>query len=1098
LADSYFTFDPRVQPICEIGMSDKRLAEPGEWLDVSCFVHEAELFRGRERFSERFEPGTASVTFDNRTGWVDLGGTYLEVAEAELRPGRQIRIGVRGPWDAGLAPYVRWLYRGFIDQATPTYDPVLHDVVTVNCIDALGESGSSTAPQGDHQGVNETVAQRINRVLDAVGWWGTKRKIDASVTTVQGTSLGQPAIDHMGQAADSAGGVVFGDLDGDVVFRDIDWMLYDPDTPPDDVIGPGPPGTGGGPGAPPYIDPTPGAVYDPDDPPAVQPPKVCVCADGTAGTLVEKGDNYRLYVKDGHLFYESSGTTWDMGPYSGGCTCVDPSPDGGGGPERSDDPDEDGDYDISPFPPIELPPQFAVELLNWNDGGLADPPAASVTVAGITPGHDCLLVALINALGTATNSTGLSPSITGGDLDWSHRRDADQASEGASSFIAVAPVGRFDPGTFDVTVAWTATSTSRSHIVTVWKVTAQAENYLARFDAGLVLYATTDSNPPDEIEPGNGPHSVELAADAQPANIDTLTRTVDIVIAQTLAEEDTGPFGATFADLDPAWIIPANVPGEAVVALIDTVWADDFERADGPLGANWQVGPGLNYYEAVHPLAINGGAAVGTVPQETGGTSPHLNMMQWVEEQGANQVIEVVMDNVWPNGEVQLYAHGNDVDSTCHVGYFFFSTAGGGSVSISLFHHHPDWSGALLNVSYPHAQTHPITCRLEADGDGTLRAYVDGVLAVTWSDPAPIVGPLVGVGFEYGGADPGGGLITGSPEILSVSGSSTGGVKKTSWQAGWRQGAASNVVQFVDVNTGPSDIQSAQACLVLESAETEAGWRILDYELRASTTGVTPAGVLTFNQAPRPGAMVVVFVGITASADVLGSVSVTGADFAAARTQPKTGSSWGQGVVYTAVAPLDLDHGSWAILVNYPACQSVSAVVYEVTDQDDEGPVGATASGVLGTNTAGSVNGADSITLSGAGDAAAVVLAYLHVAADPSPSSGATTVDGDEWHEELQYSGGGQRGYLQTMSRAPGQPESTSMNVAWADVQTGTAPAYSAVQLAVEIHPYDGLPPLTGGGSGVALGGVTDPWNGTINSAFGLHPVTGTPIWTFP
>ena len=145
MAEPYFTFDDRLHPICQIGLSTTRQAEPTSWLDVSCYVHEAELFRGRERFNERFEPGTASVTFSNATGWADLGGTYTEVAAAELRPGRQIRIGVAGPFGGG-ADITRWLYRGYIDQATPAYDPTLHDVVTVNCIDALGESGSSDRP----------------------------------------------------------------------------------------------------------------------------------------------------------------------------------------------------------------------------------------------------------------------------------------------------------------------------------------------------------------------------------------------------------------------------------------------------------------------------------------------------------------------------------------------------------------------------------------------------------------------------------------------------------------------------------------------------------------------------------------------------------------------------------------------------------------------------------------------------------------------------------------------------------------------------------------------------------------------------------------
>ena len=76
----------------------------------------------------------------------------------------------------------------------------------------------------------------------------------------------------MGQTAESAGGVVHGDLDGDVVFKDIDWELYDPDDPPDGTIGNVDPGTPGIPFEPGYVDPDerlrvlagPAAVRDAD------------------------------------------------------------------------------------------------------------------------------------------------------------------------------------------------------------------------------------------------------------------------------------------------------------------------------------------------------------------------------------------------------------------------------------------------------------------------------------------------------------------------------------------------------------------------------------------------------------------------------------------------------------------------------------------------------------------------------------------------------------------------------------------------------------------------------------------------------------------
>ena len=335
-----FLFTGQVAPVCEIGLGATRAAEPESWLDVSCYVHECEVFRGRERFNERFEPGTAAITFDNRNGWGDLVGAPALVAAAPLRPGRPIRIGVRGPFDGGTVT-TRWLWRGYIDQAAPAYDPVLQDVVSVACIDALGEAGQTTAPQDAFQGDNETVTARIHRALDAVGWWAAKRKIGASATLVQGTQLGSPAMDLMGQAADSAGGVVYGDLDGDVVFNDLNWMLYDPAVPHDGEIGNMDPGEPGLPHEPVYVDPTPGPVYDPAPPPLEHPPIIVVCPSGSElppdGTLIEQGASWRLFVSGGILYYESGGWLWNMGPYTGGCVRITPPPEDGGpedGPER--------------------------------------------------------------------------------------------------------------------------------------------------------------------------------------------------------------------------------------------------------------------------------------------------------------------------------------------------------------------------------------------------------------------------------------------------------------------------------------------------------------------------------------------------------------------------------------------------------------------------------------------------------------------------------------------------------------------------------------------------------------------------------------------
>ena len=114
-----------------------------------------------------------------------------------------------------------------------------------------------------------------------------------------------------------------------------------PTTRPTAAIGNVDPGTPGIPGGPGYIDPDPGYVYDPAPPPITGAFTVKVCADGTEGTLVQQGDTFRIYALDGRLLFSSSGHTWDLGDFDGGCVAVTFDPDTGEPPVRWDEDPED-------------------------------------------------------------------------------------------------------------------------------------------------------------------------------------------------------------------------------------------------------------------------------------------------------------------------------------------------------------------------------------------------------------------------------------------------------------------------------------------------------------------------------------------------------------------------------------------------------------------------------------------------------------------------------------------------------------------------------------------------------------------------------------
>lgn len=265
----------------QIGIGDSRIDQPAArwdvarwddpaaawsglepiWLDVSCEAFSFRCEYGRQRLTDRYVPGQASVVVRNLSGWADPSADVVP-GELTMRPGRAIRVGVQH-----VTLGLRWLFRGFIDAMTPTYLPDDYDRVEFSCIDALGEvNRAKLSPVDPPIGASDTVAVRISRVLDGALWPTDKRDLTATGDTLIESDLGGQVADLLGQAADSGGGSVFGDLDANVVYRPRDWQTFAPGTPPDGTIGnvetghtiPGTPQIDG------YLAPAVGSVSTPD------------------------------------------------------------------------------------------------------------------------------------------------------------------------------------------------------------------------------------------------------------------------------------------------------------------------------------------------------------------------------------------------------------------------------------------------------------------------------------------------------------------------------------------------------------------------------------------------------------------------------------------------------------------------------------------------------------------------------------------------------------------------------------------------------------------------------------------------------------------
>ena len=250
-----FTFTTRARPFLEIGVGDPRIdtgvgrwdvahwdnaadatwsgVEP-LWLDYTCESFEVATSIGRQRVTDAFSPGTASVMLRNLTGWADPHPPGTDPALLTLRPGRAIRVGVD---HTTLGRRV--LFRGFIDRTEPRYDPSGHDVVALSAIDALGEVGrvNLAAVADPGVGAGELAGTRFHRILDAAKWSTHKRSLMQTGVAMAATTFGKQTVDEMTQTADSAGGACFGDTAGNVCFRARDWQTYEPGDPLDATIG---------------------------------------------------------------------------------------------------------------------------------------------------------------------------------------------------------------------------------------------------------------------------------------------------------------------------------------------------------------------------------------------------------------------------------------------------------------------------------------------------------------------------------------------------------------------------------------------------------------------------------------------------------------------------------------------------------------------------------------------------------------------------------------------------------------------------------------------------------------------------------------------
>lgn len=151
------------------------------FVDVSPYFQSFSLQRGKSRELDRYEAGQASVTFDNRARTFDPtfeASPYF----GQIVPKRLVRITVDNEIQ----------FEGSVEDWNLEYEPGTNSRATLQAFDSFSyfvsaEVGTATYPA-------ETTGQRINSLLDSIGWSVNKRDIDPTGAIVAGTAIAEPTL----------------------------------------------------------------------------------------------------------------------------------------------------------------------------------------------------------------------------------------------------------------------------------------------------------------------------------------------------------------------------------------------------------------------------------------------------------------------------------------------------------------------------------------------------------------------------------------------------------------------------------------------------------------------------------------------------------------------------------------------------------------------------------------------------------------------------------------------------------------------------------------------------------------------------------------
>jgi len=232
-------FNSDVDLTIEIAFDSDPFATSQTFTDVSTYVREFSIDRGRQHDLADYQTGTASVLLsnsDDRFNPLNTSSPYYDSTNnvSKITPFRQVKISATYDGTTSV------LFRGFITSYPESFGGQGSDSsVRIRCVDAfkifnlntlgsrgwkIGTAGFSnlgTSTRLGYADVQEKSSLRIGRILNAFGWSSSDRVISTGDLDVQ---AGVPVTTNLLQALKSVEeaeqGQFYMSADGKATFRD--------------------------------------------------------------------------------------------------------------------------------------------------------------------------------------------------------------------------------------------------------------------------------------------------------------------------------------------------------------------------------------------------------------------------------------------------------------------------------------------------------------------------------------------------------------------------------------------------------------------------------------------------------------------------------------------------------------------------------------------------------------------------------------------------------------------------------------------------------------------------------------------------------------